>query len=699
MCRHWGGSLLFGLSWLFLVSAHPQSPGPRDVSFEPVVPGKNAADMNVILIIDDSLGAGHLGCYEYWRNTSPFIDALAGQATVFEQAMSTSSYTCESVSAVFSGLLPSVSGVSAGWFATPTETRENMAELFSAAGYVTGYFTNWAALHDPAFDKGFTETAHITPRYGVSGNGDELSQRVLEFAARHVSRKTLTCIHYADPHYPYAPSDALYLRFAPEVYPAPLQFNDVVTDIPALVASGFGPGEERFDDFVLRYDAEIAGIDGTIQRLVEGLDTLGALDRTLIVLTADHGQEFLEHGFVGHACYLYHESVHVPLLFWAPGVFPAQRIPDVVSLVDILPTLLEVAEVPHTRSDFSGAALFQRDGDAVAYVASARPVIAETLLETRNIVRTVINGDFKYQAAQRYFTPAELSQLHVVHTQEVNAVRAGLYPLVDPWGPVVHEALFRLSTDPGEQNSVLAAYPAETAALRGILEDFKTLCQGLPQEYIPASARPRPPDPNLPYPVLTDINPPEGPIAGGTRVALRGTNLAGATILFDGIAGAETVIDPAGTVIAVTAPAHAAGAVSVRAATPLGTTYPLAFVYQAPPPQADFRAHPTEGDVPLTVQFEDLSVSDSDPVEEWLWDFGDGNVSTENNPVHTYEYAGAYTVTLVVHTANNTDSRTRVRYVDAGHVLPAMGSPSLAWAACGILLLVTRNLRDRLKGS
>lgn len=673
------------------VSAEPSA----TFSGEGASGGKRLDDMSILIIFDDSLRADHLGCYGYSRNTSPHLDALAAEATVFEKAISASSYTCESISAAFSGLLPSMSGVSAGWFATPSGTRENLAELFTKAGYVTGYFTDWAALHDPSFDKGFTETDHMVREYGVSGNGNALSHRVLDFLARHVQRKTLTCIHYADPHDPYAPSDELYLRFADHIFPSPLTLNQIKQNITSLVASGFGAGDERFEDFVLRYDAEIAGIDDDIQTLMEGLDALGRLDETLIVFTADHGQQFLEHGFVAHACHLYRESVNVPLFFWAPGIFPAQRIGEYVSLVNLLPTLLEITGIPNSRSDCYGSSLFNRSGNAVVFVPPAEPIISELLLETRSIVRTIIQGGYKYAAAQRWFTPAQLSQIHVVHATEIEALRNEQYPLVDPWGPVVYEELFDLSVDPGEQNSVIGDHPDEVAVFRTLLDEYKIRCLGSAQESIRASLRPRPPDPNATIATLTGIAPSEGSARGGTRVTLRGANLLDAWILFDGVAGSGATIDPDGSRVTVTTPPHVSGPVRVTAFTPLGTTYPLAFVYLPPPPTADFTPYPAGGDVPLAVHFVDTSSTESSPIQEWQWDFGDGQTSSEQSPVHLYTDPGAYTVTLTVTSENGSQSRSRHWCIDAGHVLPAVGQVGGFLVAILVTTLGVQLIRGR----
>jgi len=466
--RHVGLAAVLGAVALALVVA-----GRRAVLAPTVAPAVKApADYSVLLIVIDALRADHLGCYGYHRNTSPFIDSIAAQGVVFERAMSASSFTCESVSSIFTGVLPSCSDTGAGWCAKPSPGTQNMAELFSAAGYVTGLFTNQPALYDPAFDTGFAETDHIEEKWGISGQGPRLTQRVLEFLAKHRDRKTMAYVHYLDPHSPYDPPEARYLQFADEVFPGGLRlYKDVRPAIPELVAEGFGPGEARFDDLVLRYDAEIADTDAALGALVEGMKGLGVLDHTLVIITADHGEEFLDHGYVEHAWRLYNESIHVPLVFWAPGVLEPARIADHVSLIDLLPTLLGFAGLGNPRDEPEGASLFRGDGGALTYEPAARPVIAELLLETRSNLRVVMQDNHKYMAATRWYTPAECAAAARRQSRELALLKAGRSArLPDIYGPTVHEEYYDLEADPGEKEPLTTLGAPKRDALKAILD-------------------------------------------------------------------------------------------------------------------------------------------------------------------------------------------------------------------------------------
>jgi arylsulfatase A-like enzyme len=400
-------------------------------------------DYNLIIINIDSLRAGHLGCYGYHRNTSPFIDTLAREGMVFAGMTTNSSFTRESVAVLLTGRLPS-SGDSVGWRAQPSRGIKNIGELFQEAGYKTAFLTNTSVLNDPGFTAGFLDTHHLK-EWGVSGAGPKLSKRAGQFIVKNKDRKFMIYLHYLDPHGPYQPPPEYYLRFTAAPYPDPLSlYKYVRNNCAALIKEGFGPGEARYEDMVLRYDAEIAHTDHSIGILFNKLEEHGLQDRTFVVITADHGEEFLEHDFVEHSWTLYNESLQIPLVLWAPGVVTPKRIDTRVSTVDILPTILELMKIPHQRNDFDGTPLFRSKNKGFYFIPPAKPCIAELLIQHRNLIRVVIKEDWKYIAAIRWLPPQKRPEvLFNVAEFEGDPTRH-----LDTWGPVVHEELYHLSTDP-----------------------------------------------------------------------------------------------------------------------------------------------------------------------------------------------------------------------------------------------------------
>jgi arylsulfatase len=429
------------------------------------------ADFNVVLVNVDTLRADHLGVYGYARPTSPFIDSLAREALVFEQARSNSSYTRESVAALMSGRWPST-GVATGWEASPPKDAPDAAELFRGQGYRTGFFSLTTMLDDPGFTRGFDVAEQLTKVWGLSQTGPKLTARALEFARDCRGQRFFLYLHYLDPHGPYDPPRDLYLKFRKIVFASPVDvYRDVRPHFQDFIQQGFGPGDERFEDMVVRYDAEIADTDRALAELVDGLGTIGVLDRTLIVLTADHGEEFLEHGFVEHAWTLYEESVHVPLIVWARGLRNPGQIDAAVSHVDVLPTLLALLEIPHPTVPVDGSVVLHNDGGRLRFAAPTRPYVGELLIQERNLVRAVTDEHWKYIAAQRWLGPSERPTAAEEQHLREEAV------FLDPWGPVVREELYDLQSDPGERNNVIDSEPEHRAQLRRALDAVRTEAQ------------------------------------------------------------------------------------------------------------------------------------------------------------------------------------------------------------------------------
>lgn len=430
----------------------------------PAAPRAPLRGFDLVLVNIDALRADHLGFLGYPRPTSPVLDGLAARGVVFAEAMSASSVTRESVAALLSGRLPSRSGAF-GWQAAPAPDAAHLGELLRAAGYRTAFLSNTVMLRDPAFSRGFDEVQHLPRRWDLSGEGPRLTARALRFVQQAGDAPVAMYLHYLDPHAPYAPTPALRARMpaAPVAEPLSL-YRDVEPGMPALRASGFGPGEARYEDLVARYDAEIRSTDTAIGGLLAGLAATGRLDHTLVVLTADHGEEFLEHDWVEHGWTLHRESIHVPLLFFAPAALTAARIAAPVSAVDVLPSLVALLGLPAPRAPVDGVSLFALDGAAPRPHAPDRPVIAELLLAERNGVRAVLLDGWKYVAAWRWIPPAQRAEV-------IRAGSARPAPALDPWGPIVRQWLYHVAVDPGETADLHAQEPQRTGALRARLAD------------------------------------------------------------------------------------------------------------------------------------------------------------------------------------------------------------------------------------
>jgi arylsulfatase len=435
---------------------------------------------NLIVINIDSLRADRLGCYGSPRETSPFLDALCGDAVVFERATSASSYTRESVAALFTGRLPSKSGA-LGWHAQPVGPEATLAERLRKHGFRTGLLSNSVMLRLPGFARGFERTQHLPRRWDLSGEGPRLSETALAFTDGVGGERFFLYLHYLDPHAPYEPV----ARFRARSPPAPVDgalslYDDAIPQLAALRREGFGPGEERFDDLAARYEAEVRATDAALAALFRGLEERSLLADTLIVVTADHGEEFLEHGYLEHGWTLYDEVLRVPLLFFAPSVLAPGRVAAGASQIDLFPSVLALLGLPAGDAALDGASLFVSDRRGFRPAEQERIRFAELLLPRRQVLRAVLEGDWKYIATQRELEPA----------QRPRALERRRRPPPTLYGPPIREELYRLSDDPGETRNRVLSDPDVRRRLSDALERLGA--SGPNFDFAPASAEEAP---------------------------------------------------------------------------------------------------------------------------------------------------------------------------------------------------------------
>lgn len=347
--------------------------------------GGAAPKLNVVLISIDSLRADHLGCYGHRAEfapglaVSPNLDALASDGALFESAWSTTSWTLPAHMALLTGLTDRLHGVVNDGYAL-NASRRSVAQEFHDAGYATAGFYS-APYLDPhyGFARGFDRyESAMTPlgqappariaaiRQELQSMGapvtdktvtdrwshwDVTSPRVnelaLPFLEQHAGKDPFFLfLHYFDAHYDYLPDAAepgLGAQFDPDYHGsmsgADWYFNPAVKDPQT--------GQQRISERDLHhvmalYDAEIHWVDRYIGFVIQRLKDLGVYDQTIVCVVADHGDEFFEHGGIGHRSTLYEELTHVPFLLRVPGgTPPGKRVPSLVRLYDVAPSLLD----------------------------------------------------------------------------------------------------------------------------------------------------------------------------------------------------------------------------------------------------------------------------------------------------------------------------------------------------------------------
>ena len=368
-----------------------------------------AARPDVLLITIDTLRADHLGSYGDTRAATPVLDRLARRGTRFAHVVAPVPLTLPSHASLLTGVTPLAHGVhdNVGFALGPSVPT--IAERFGSAGYETAAFVSGAPL-DRAFGlaRGFDEYDDRMTRGGdaarpaaVERRADETVAAVAEWLRQDPNAHTrplLLWVHLFDPHAPYE---------APE------------------------PFRTRFAD--RSYDGEIAFVDSQIGVLLEGVKHARPDRRALVAVTSDHGEGLGEHGEPTHGLFVYDSTIRVPLILEGPGVSPGLVIERMARVIDLAPTLLDVAGV---------APLERIDG------VSLRPSM---------------NGGAA-AAAEPAYVESRFGRL-CCGWAPVHAWRDGRWMLIDL--PKVE--LYDLAADPGQLRNVAADQPSETSRLRRAL--------------------------------------------------------------------------------------------------------------------------------------------------------------------------------------------------------------------------------------
>ena len=308
--------------------------------------------MNVIWFVLDTLRADHLSCYGYFRRTSPNIDRLAQEGVLFEDSYASAIATGPGFTSLFTGL----AAINHGFYRTPwnepnapllDDNIVTLPEIIQFRGdYTTAAFDNLINFraHMKHFVRGFEFYINITRSPAWLHHhiiADEVNARLLPWLEQHADETFFLFVHYWDPHTPYNMPDAFRGKFDRrrgdlEVKRAPDGYEYV---------PGWGPvdrlpdrGEELNVDL---YDDEVFYVDHCLGQVVDKVESLGLLDETAIIVTADHGEDLDAHGLWGHGT-VHNTTIYVPLVIRDPRHFPSgRRIKGFVQHADDVPTILE----------------------------------------------------------------------------------------------------------------------------------------------------------------------------------------------------------------------------------------------------------------------------------------------------------------------------------------------------------------------
>ncbi|MCP4402800.1 MAG: sulfatase, partial [bacterium] len=299
---------------------------------------------DILLYVIDTLRADHVGCYGYTRRTTPNIDAFAADNALYSNAYASSSWTKPSGASILTGLLPHRHQANSRDAKLPDELV-TLAEILQERDYYSAAFITNGSLADYfGFAQGFDtfiyfpeDNATRAVHTRASEVNAELFSFLREYREREVQKPLFLLFWSSDPHNPYTPPEDVLELFDIQ------QYEPVDTNLKLLANIRHGGLEltaSQLEFVKARYDQDIFANDRAFGELLDELKALGLYQDMTIVLSADHGDEFFEHGGVGHALTLYNEQIRVPFVVKSPDIAPGTY-QHAVQITDIYPTILD----------------------------------------------------------------------------------------------------------------------------------------------------------------------------------------------------------------------------------------------------------------------------------------------------------------------------------------------------------------------
>ncbi len=450
-------------------------------------------EMNIVLVTLDTTRADHLGCYGYSKNTSPFLDSLARKGTLFENAYANSTWTLPSHASLFTGLMPSVHGAGyANFFVSPSV--KTLAESLQQKGYVSAAFIGGPFLVS-AFnlDQGFDfYDEHLDPHselkrltlfrilskltgkslWHTDGQrrGAEVNREVFSFLKWATTRQPFFLfINYFDAHEPYDPPQEIREQMNIRVtmkgnirfYPLNKQ-NGI-----ACHADGTPLSQGEFQQLSDLYDGEIRYQDMQLEALWRTFEKQGLAEKTLLIITSDHGETIGERQFLDHGHNLFQEQVRVPLVFYGPGLFSSgKRIAEAVQLIDVFPTLLQFVGLKPDQT-VQGQSLIPglESGEFLS-----RPVLSEIDIDShprfaafKRAQRMILEDSQKYIESSNnknllfdlLLDPGELHDQQTTHRERAQKLRKALDELFSPLERLKHKGSGELDDETLEKLKAL----------------------------------------------------------------------------------------------------------------------------------------------------------------------------------------------------------------------------------------------------
>ena len=304
----------------------------------------------VIWITLDTLRADHLSCYGYDRPTTPRIDSLAGEGTLFERCISECPWTFPSYAAMFTGRYPSITGATTN-LRVIHKAERTLAEIISAHDFATFSVVNsyWVG-EKTGLGQGFDTLKEFSVK-----DAKVAFKIAREWFTSHADEDCFVFIHLMDPHLPFVPKEKYRNTFDPD-YRGRFRYGTENYNQYELEDMDLTESEKVHLEAL--YDEEILGCDEDVGDFLDFLKVNGLYEDSLIIINADHGEEFWEHGGFSHGHQLYDENLHIPLIIRGPGFDGGRKVSNTCAGFDVFPTILEWLELD-TPGEINAKSLFE----------------------------------------------------------------------------------------------------------------------------------------------------------------------------------------------------------------------------------------------------------------------------------------------------------------------------------------------------
>ncbi len=394
---------------------------------------------SLLLVTIDTVRADHVGAYGYSRPTSPRIDALAREGTLFRNTFAPVPRTTQSVATILTGLYPKHHRAR-GLFSFLPPANVTLAEILKERGYAT-----WAVVSNiflqpgKGFEQGFDSYSNPRSRFDGDSSREITDEALVKIRSARPGAPFFLWVHYLDPHWSYDPAPEYAERFDPGYRPSEA--------MKEMQAGKFHKGDLIFNNpldpadrrhLAALYDGEIAQVDDQVGRLLDGIPP-AIRDDLLIVLTSDHGESLGEHGYsFAHGEYLYDGTLRVPLIFVFRGRIAAGGSESrAAALMDIAPSILRLLGLPD-RPGMDGIPLFRAGEGRFSPAGGHDLLFAET------------DYQLIHSANPRFYIPGVRGRWSSARRGPAKLIR-----IPRPEGDL--QELYDLAADPGEAHPLEAA--------------------------------------------------------------------------------------------------------------------------------------------------------------------------------------------------------------------------------------------------